>query len=93
MVEVPPSTIGDELLEMLTEGSLSDVTIEAAFEEAAPVQFTAHANILSKRSPVFAAALSHGMRESHTRLITVTDVPPPILKALLQFVALALHPR
>jgi len=84
-VEVPPPSMADDFLAMLSEGLHSDVTIEAAFGEATPVRFTAHANVLSKRSPVLAAALSSGMRESATRTITVRDVPPLILKALLHF--------
>jgi len=85
-VEVPHSRITADLLSMLTDGCHSDVTITAIFDEAAdPVHFAAHAGILSKRSPVFAAALSHGMRESETRTITVRDHPPLALKALLHF--------
>uniref|UniRef100_A0A7S3TPP1 BTB domain-containing protein n=1 Tax=Emiliania huxleyi TaxID=2903 RepID=A0A7S3TPP1_EMIHU len=84
-VEVPPPTLQADFLSLLTEGRHSDVTIEAAFGEAAPVAFSAHTIILSQRSDVFAAAFSHEMRESATRTLTVTDVPPPALKALLHF--------
>ncbi|EOD20389.1 hypothetical protein EMIHUDRAFT_117587 [Emiliania huxleyi CCMP1516] len=84
-VEVPPPTLQADFLSLLTEGRHSDVTIEAAFGEAAPVAFSAHTIILSQRSDVFAAAFSHEMRESSTRTLTVTDVPPPALKALLHF--------
>lgn len=84
-VEVPPSTLQADLLSLLIEGRHSDVSIEAVYGEAAPVTFSAHTNILSQRSDVFAAAFSHEMRESATRTLTVTDVPPPALKALLHF--------
>jgi len=86
LVEVPPPTITDDLLAMLIGGWQSDITIEVVHgEEAEPVRFTAHASLLSQRSAVFAAALAHGMRESQTRTITVSDVPPIVLKALLYF--------
>jgi len=84
-VEVPPSSLASEFLAMLTEGRHSDVTVEAAFGEAEPVRFTAHTCVLSQRSAVFAAAFAHGMRESALRTLTVTDVPPLTLKALLHF--------
>ena len=84
--QVPTSTLQADLLSLLTEGRHSDVTIEATCNgEAAPVTFSAHTGILSQRSDVFAAAFSHEMRESATRTLTVTDVPPPALKALLHF--------
>ena len=70
-VEVPPSTLQADLLSLLTEGRHSDITIEAVYGEAAPVTFSAHTNILSQRSDVFAAAFAHEMRESTTRTLTV----------------------
>ena len=73
-VEVPPPTLQADFLSLLTEGRHSDVTIEAAFGEAAPVAFSAHTIILSQRSDVFAAAFSHEMRESATRTLTVTQL-------------------
>jgi len=85
-IEMPPPTMSDDMIAMLTEGRHSDVAIEAVFEGAPPMRFTAHANILSQRSPVFAASLAHGMRESTTRTIIVSDVPPLVLKALLHFI-------
>jgi len=84
-VGVPPPTLASDFLAMLTEGRHSDVTVEALGEEAEPVRFSAHTNVLSQRSAVFAAAFAHGMRESALRTLTVTDVPPLTLKALLHF--------
>ena len=69
-VEVPPSTLQADLLSLLIEGRHSDVSIEAVYGEAAPVTFSAHTNILSQRSDVFAAAFAHEMRESATRTLT-----------------------
>ena len=70
-VEVPPPTLKADFISLLTEGRHSDVTIEAVYGEAAPVTFSAHTNILSQRSDVFAAAFAHEMRESTTRTLTV----------------------
>ena len=70
---MPPSTLQADLLSLLTEGRHSDVSIEAVYGEAAPVAFSAHTNILSQRSDVFAAAFSHEMRESTTRTLTVAQ--------------------
>ena len=69
-VEVPPPTLKADFISLLTEGRHSDVTIEAVYGEAAPVTFSAHTNILSQRSDVFAAAFAHEMRESATRTLT-----------------------
>jgi len=71
-VEVPPPTLADDLLAMLSEGRHSDLTIEAAYGETPPVRFPVHSNILGLRSPVFRAALAHEMSESATRTVTVT---------------------
>ena len=85
-IDVPPSTLAADYLAMLTSGSHSDLTVVAAYGEATePERFAVHANVLSARSAVFRASLEHGMSESASRTITVTDVPPPALKALLHF--------
>ena len=47
--------------------------------------FPCHSVLLGLRSPVFRAALTHGMSESASRTITVRDVPPLALQALLHF--------
>eukprot|EP00316_Scyphosphaera_apsteinii_P000229 CAMPEP_0119336428 /NCGR_PEP_ID=MMETSP1333-20130426/91794_1 /TAXON_ID=418940 /ORGANISM="Scyphosphaera apsteinii, Strain RCC1455" /LENGTH=518 /DNA_ID=CAMNT_0007347229 /DNA_START=49 /DNA_END=1605 /DNA_ORIENTATION=- len=84
-VEVPPSTLVEDMLALLASGTHSDLTIEAAYGDVEPMRFTAHANVLSQRSAVFHAALAHGTSECSTRTIKVTDVPPLALKALLHF--------
>jgi speckle-type POZ protein len=84
---VPPPTLGADMLTMLTEGRHTDLTIETDGPEPGvpgPL-FRAHAAVLSVRSDVFRAALTHGMQESATRTIRVRDVPPLALKALLHF--------
>ena len=102
--EVPPPTLPEELLSMLTGGVASDLTLEAAYGEAPPMYaplhplpaparprprsrsrplhrprsdpvrryFPCHSILLGLRSPVFRAALTHGMSESTSRTITVS---------------------
>ena len=104
--EVPPPTLPEELLSMLTNGVASDLTLKAAYGEAAPMYaplrprpparahprsrsrphprprphpvrryFPCHSALLGLRSPVFRAALTHGMSESTSRSITVSVQP------------------
>ena len=84
-IEVPPPTLPEELLSLLTGGVASDLTLEAAYGEAPPMYFPCHSVLLGLRSPVFRAALTHGMSESTSRTITVRDVPPLALQVLLHF--------
>jgi len=84
-VNVPPSTLAEEMIAMLTEGHNSDVTIRVEPADGLPVIFAAHANILSLRSEVFRATLSHPMQESAASTIVVRDMPPVAMKALLYF--------
>ena len=82
---MPASTLANDLLSMLEHGRLTDLTLEAVYGDATPVRLACHANVLSQRSAVFRAALDSGMSESTSRTITVRDVPPAVLKALLVF--------
>ena len=88
-IEIPPSTLSADLLSMLTDGVHSDVRVEvvgcADNAAAATTTFAAHACILSQRSDVFRAALSHEMREAETKTIRVTDLAPLAVKALLVY--------
>ena len=44
--EVPPPTLPDELLSMLTGGVASDLTLEAAYGEAPPMYAPLHPHLL-----------------------------------------------
>ena len=84
-VQVPASSLADDLLSMLEDERHADLTLEAVYGDSPPVRLACHASVLSQRSPVFRAALASGMAESASRTITVRDVPPTVLKALLYF--------
>ena len=82
---LPPPTLVRDLLAMLTDEQYSDLTIEAEYDGEPPVRFPVHACVLSRRSAVFCAALSHGTREAASRRIRLVDTPPLVLKALLHY--------
>ena len=44
-----------------------------------------HVNILSSRSPVFAAMFTHDMKETITRQVKIEDIQPDIFKQLLYY--------
>ncbi|GBM32448.1 Speckle-type POZ protein-like B [Araneus ventricosus] len=46
----------------------------------------AHKNILSARSPVFAAMFAHPMKESRENEVDITDIDVSILRALLTYI-------
>ena len=46
----------------------------------------AHKSFLTKRCPHFQAMLGSGMREASQPIITLTDVTPPVLRALLVYI-------
>ena len=62
--------------------TLSDVQLQARGEQC----FRAHKAILATRSPVFAAMFSHGMKETQSGLVDLSDVEPAVLDELLHFV-------
>jgi len=49
-------------------------------------EIKAHKQILSARSPVFAAMLKSGMKESVSNRVEIDDIAPDIFEALLQFI-------
>eukprot|EP00931_Biecheleriopsis_adriatica_P064105 TRINITY_DN38948_c0_g1_i2.p1 TRINITY_DN38948_c0_g1~~TRINITY_DN38948_c0_g1_i2.p1 ORF type:complete len:520 (+),score=78.09 TRINITY_DN38948_c0_g1_i2:65-1561(+) len=79
-VQVPPSTIANNLLALLEEGRNSDVTFLVQGHA-----IKAHSQILSARSEVFDREFNCGMRESVSREVVVEDCDPGTFKALLQF--------
>jgi len=50
------------------------------------MEIKAHKLILSARSPVFAAMLKSGMRESVENRVEINDIAPDIFEALLRFI-------
>ena len=71
-MQVPDSSLADDLLEMLEQERHTDLTLEAVYGDAPPVRFACHAAVLSQRSPVLRAALASGMQESTSRTIEVS---------------------
>ena len=45
----------------------------------------AHRNILTARSPVFAAMLKHDMNEKRTNNVTISDIDAPVFTEMLRF--------
>lgn len=80
-IDVPPATIGDNLLHFLMESTSSDVTF---IVEGAPIK--AHSQILSARSEVFSRQFNGYMRESVSKEVVVEDCDVATFKALLTFV-------
>lgn len=63
------------------EGIMCDVIIKAADQE-----FPAHRNILSASSDYFFAMFNGNMRESNEEVITISEVQPESMKAILDFI-------
>eukprot|EP00434_Breviolum_minutum_P036108 symbB.v1.2.031980.t1/scaffold3775.1/size50518/5 len=80
-IEVPPSTIATEFVEMFDEGRGADVTFIVQGERVA-----AHSQILAARSTVFDCQLNSGMKETISKEIVVDDCDAETFKALLKFV-------
>jgi hypothetical protein len=58
--------------------------IQFCFEDGQHID--SHMNILSARSPVFAAMFSHEMKEARTGQVAIQDIRPEIFKELLHFI-------
>jgi len=65
---------------LLETGRHADVSICVGTE-----QIQAHSLILSARSPVFDAMLSHSMREHADKAVTITDLDPEAVRKMLRF--------
>lgn len=75
------SRLTGDLLELLTSGLMSDLRVMVG-----DVTFAAHRNILAARSPVFAAMFSHNMEEQRKNELKITDLPAPVVKAMLEYI-------
>jgi len=87
---LPPRALGASLLQMLESdksGAMGDVTLKTAGAgAAAAVPLRAHKFLLSARSPFFAAMFTQqGMAEASASEVTVGEIEPQVLLALVRF--------
>ena len=75
------SSLNQNLEQLFTNRSEADVCFVINGKE-----IKAHKMILSARSPVFAAMLKSGMKESVENRVEINDIAPDIFEALLRFV-------
>lgn len=80
LVDVPPSTMDQDLPRLLTNEEGTDVTFEVSGET-----FAAHRNILAARSPVFMAEFFGPMKGDVT-CARIDDMEACVFKALLHFI-------
>jgi len=76
-----PSSLSQNLEEILYKRSGTDVCFIIKGKE-----IKAHKWILSARSPVFAAMVESGMKESVENRVEIDDIAPDIFEALLRFI-------
>jgi len=79
-IQVPPSSLGSNLLSMLEEGKCSDVVFVVNGET-----LMAHSQVLVARCELFEKQLQSGMSESVSKKIVVDDCEPGAFKAFLKF--------
>ena len=79
--EEPTSSVIKDLEKLFNNRSGTDVCF--IIEEK---EIKAHKLILSTRSPVFAAMVESGMKESLENHVEINDIAPDIFEALLRFV-------
>ncbi|KAL6659102.1 hypothetical protein ACP70R_003142 [Stipagrostis hirtigluma subsp. patula] len=80
-VQVPPSSLSDNLGKLLESEEGADVTFKVKGEV-----FHAHKLVLAMRSPVFKAELYGLMSDKESKSITIEDMEPAIFKKLLHFI-------
>ena len=80
-MQVPDSSLGTELSQLLESGAGADVTFKVENEE-----LKAHRIVLTARSPMFAALLNSPMREGEEGVVTFPDVRVPVFRGVLHFV-------
>ena len=68
----------EEMFEMMP---LSDITFSIGGRK-----FTAHKNILSMRSPVFAAMFHHPTKEALSNKVNVDEIDPDVFQEVLRFI-------
>mmetsp|Transcript_46317 Transcript_46317/g.148758 ORF Transcript_46317/g.148758 Transcript_46317/m.148758 type:complete len:375 (+) Transcript_46317:80-1204(+) len=75
-----PMKLGKQLGGLLDTGRHADVQIIIGAERIA-----AHSLILSARSPVFEAMWAHAMRENSEMSVTIDDLEPTAVRAMVKF--------
>ncbi|UYV69719.1 SPOPL [Cordylochernes scorpioides] len=71
----------DDLFHMIEHQKFSDITLSVCGRP-----FHAHQNLLSARSPVFQAMLTHDMYEKKEKLIKIVDAEPMVFEELLRYI-------
>merc|ERR1740130_2477861 len=79
-IAVPPTNIGDKMLQLLDGGLGSDVAFIVEQQE-----IRAHSQILSACSEVLQRQLACGMQETTRKAVTIEDCDPVIFKAFLRY--------
>lgn len=78
--KVPECRLSEDLAQLFENQAFSDCMLMCNGRE-----FGVHKALLAARSPVFAAMFEHGMRESQSDRVDVTDVDPDVMKEMLRF--------
>ena len=81
-VAIPSCDLKDSLIMLLRGGDHSDVTLVVAGGR----EFKAHKNILSARSPVFAKMFKHGMSESISNRVIISEISAVTVEQLLAYI-------
>ena len=71
----------EQMGKLFNDKELSDVEVECGGEV-----FNCHQLILSTRSDVFRAMFQADMKENRTRIVTIKDVNPDVVKEMLHFI-------
>jgi speckle-type POZ protein len=80
-IQVPPSSLRQDLARMLEDAEGADITIEVGDRV-----FLAHKHVLAARSRVFKAQLFGVMRESSAGCIRIDDMEPCVFERLLRYI-------
>lgn len=80
-VQVPPSTLVDNLSALLEATEGSDVTFNVKEEV-----FPGHKIILAMQSPVFRAEFFGPMSDEGRRTVTIEEMQPAVFRGLLHFI-------
>ena len=75
--------LSNHLSQLVNSEQMSDVTFIVGQEKQ---MIFAHRVILAARSPVFAAMLYGGLRESHEREILVPNIRPAVFRSMLEYI-------
>lgn len=73
--------LSEDLEKLLENGSYSDVTLVSDGKE-----IRVHKNVLTARSPVFAAMFQHNMLEKRKNKVHIDDIKHEVLKEMLRFI-------